>query len=262
MSVQNTINQDPAIAVPGMEADNGPKDVITQVANETIPFGNFVCRVNGNENKCRLPEIEADITESKTQLGIARQYSSVESKNDGLAPNYSVNNLTSVATSGRYYVLAESDVTVSDDVFVRFVNKSKIVTISYDADFQEGDTVNIIINGATIGTAWDTDNATTYAEIDTALTNSFAGTVLDVAVDPVGRTVIITSVINVDIVVSAQNTAGGAVPTVATTQASTSTLTRGQFRNNDDNGSAALWSQARYVKGALENNFAVVEINQ
>ena len=262
MSVQTIVNQDPAIAVPGMEADNGPKDVASQVANEILPYGSFVCRVAGNENKCRLPLVAADITDSKVQLGIARENSSVESKDDGLVPNYSINKPVAVATSGRYYVLAEDEISVSDDVFVRYLNKSEIITINYDGDFITGDTIEISIDGAVVATPFNNDLATTYADISANLLTAFPTILSQVSDDSIARSVVITASINNTISVLTEITASGVSGTKDITQLGTSTLTRGQFRSDADAGNAVQWPQARYVKGALASGFAVVEINQ
>ena len=262
MSVQNSVSNDPAKAVAGMEADNGPKDVISKVANETVLYGNFVTRVAGDEGKCKRPAEETDITAVASQLGIARAAFDVESKADGLDPNYSQYDLVSVAQSGRYYVKVEEAVTTADPVFVRYANKPEIVTIVYSKDFENGDSADITINGALVQTAFDTNNAATYAAIDAALTAAFAGTLQDVTVAAGTNTITLTSALGVDLTVSAADTASLGTATVATTQVGTSELTKGNFRKDADTATAAQWSQARYVEGAAANDFAVIDIAQ
>ncbi len=266
MSVQTSVDLDPALAVAGMEADNGPKDVVTMTSLELIPYGNFVCRdeqLTSSDRACRLPNQATDITDNIAQMGIARAAFDVESQNDGLVPNYPSQSLVSVASSGRYWVKVDGAVSTGSAVFVRFQNKPTIITITYDADFDAGDNIIITVNGVAVTTAYNTSNAQTFTDIDTNLTAAFGGILQDVAVDAGANTVTVTSVLNTAITVTSNEPASStAPPTVVTTQAGTPTTDRGLFRSDDDTATAAQWSEARWASDAVAGGYAILDIQQ
>jgi hypothetical protein len=257
---QTSVNLDPVKGVVGAIADNSTAgDNISQVANETILYGNFVA-LDQFRGKAIRPSAAADVTDINKRLGIALRDESVESKDDGLDANYSANQQMSIRRLGRVYVKPEELYTLDSDVFVRISNKPTIKQVAYSQDFIAGDNVSITINGATITTPFDTDNATTYANIDANLTAAFAGTLQDVTVDATARTIDITSVLNTDITVTATATVGGATATVVESQAGTSENTIGAIRCSADGGTAVQLTNAKFVTTGSAGTIGVLEL--
>lgn len=258
---QTSVNLEPPVARAGLPADNSSaRDVVSKAAGETILFGNFVS-LDTATGKAIRPDAAALITNKAVRLGISRCDESMESKNDGLDPNYSANELASVITSGRVYVKSETPVALGDTVHIRHANKPEIITIFYDIDFQAGDSVDITINNVLVATAFNTNNATTYGDVDTNITAATAGIVQDVTVDATARSIEITAVLNTDITVTAADTAGGAVANVIQTQQGTSVNTIGAVRTDVDGGTATALTDSRFVSECDAGGFAVLELN-
>ncbi len=257
---QTSVNLEPSKGLVGGIADNSSAaDNISRVANETILYGNFVS-VNAFNGKAIKPTAAVLVTNVESRLGIALRDESVESKDDGLPANYSENSLMSIRRLGRVYVKPETVFSTASDIFIRIENKPTIKQISYSQDFVAGDDVTITINGAAITTPFNGDSATTYGDVDTNLTAAFAGTLQDVTVDAVARTVSITSVLNTEISVSATATVGGATTDVQTPQAGTSVNTIGAIRTDDDGGTAVQLTSARFVSTGQANEIGVLEL--
>jgi len=249
---QISVNLEPAKGVVGGIADNSSAgDNISRIASQTILYGNFV-GFNAITGKASRPNAALFVTDQG--LGIALRDESVESKDDSLPANYSEDSQMSIRRLGRVYVQPETNFGLSDSVFVRIQNKPTIKQVAYSQDFIAGDDVSITINGATITTPFNNDNATTYANIDANLTASFFGTLQDVTVDATARTIDITSSLNTAIEVTATATVGGATATVVESQAGTSENTIGAIRTDADGGTAVELTNARFVSsdGALE----------
>lgn len=259
--VQTSVNLEPAVAKAGLPADNSSSaDVVSKTASETILFGNFVS-LDTATGKAIRPNNPGLITSKLVRLGVARCDDSVESKDDGLDPNYSANELASVISKGRVYVKSETAVALGDTVHVRHQNKPEIITVSYDVDFQVADTVDITINNVVIATPFNTTSVQTYTDIDTNITAATTGIVQDVTVDATAKTIQITAALNNDITVTASNTAGGAVATVTQTQLGTSVNTIGAIRADVDNGTATALNDSKFVSECEAGGFAVLELN-
>lgn len=257
---QTSVNLEPAKGVAGAIADNSTAgDNISQTAAETILYGNFAS-LSAFTGKAVKPSAAADITNKARVLGIALRDESVESKDDGLEPNYGADQQMSIRRLGRVYVKSEDAFNSTDDVFVRIQNKPTIKQISYSQDFVAGDDVTIEINGAEITTPFNGDSATTYGDVDTALTAAFAGTLQDVTVDPIARTIDITSVLNTAITVAATATVGGATATVDESQAGTSENTKGAIRTDADGGTAVELPNAKFITFGAAGEIAVLEL--
>ena len=258
---QTSVSLEPPVARAGLPADNSSaRDVVSKAAGETILFGNFVA-LDIASGKVIRPNTAGLITSKLSRLGIARCDESMESKDDGLDPNYSANQLASIITSGRVYVKSETAVALGDTPHIRHENTPEIITVSYDLDFQAGDSVDISVNGIVIATPFNTNNATTYADVDTNITAATAGIVQDVTVDATARTIVITAALNNDITVTADITAGGALATVFQTQEGTSVNSIGAVRANTDGGTATALTDCKFLSECDAGGFAVLELN-
>jgi len=258
---QTSVNLEPAVARAGLPADNSSaSDVVSKAAAETILFGNFVA-IDVATGKAIRPNAAGLITNKLVRLGIARCDESIESKNDGLEPNYSANQLASVITSGRVYVKSETAVVLGDTPHIRHQNLPEIIQISFDLDFQAGDDVDITINGIVISTPFNNDNADTYADVDTNITAATTGIIQDVTVDAAARTIVITAALNNDITASAAVTAGGSVPNVTQTQLGTSVNSIGAVRSDVSGGTATALTDCKFVSESDAGGFAVLELN-
>jgi hypothetical protein len=255
---QTSVNLEPAKGVVGGIADNSSAgDNISRIASETILYGNFV-GFNAITGKAIRPSLALFVTDQG--LGIALRDESVESKDDGLPANYSENSQMSIRRLGRVYVKPEDSFGLSSSVFVRIQNKPTIKQVSYSQDFTTLDDVSITINGATITTPFDSDNATTYANIQANLAAAFVGTLQDVTVDATARTIDITSSLNTDITVTAADTIGGAIATVVESQAGTSENTIGAIRTDNDGGTAVELTNASFVSSGVANEIGILEL--
>lgn len=264
MSVQTVVNDSPAIGQNGQVAYNN--NLLTTLSknvpvDKKIMFGRMVSRVTANDTQCQLPTAATDITDAKKQLGIALVADDIEQRNDSLDPHYAAYEKANILRTGYAFVKVEEAVALSDPVYVRFQNKPEIQTITYSADFQAGDSIDIAINGATVSTDFDTNHATTIAAIKTDIEAAFQGLVQDVTVNATNKTVQITAALDQELTIVPEDV-GATTATLATTQSATSKYTRGQFRKSADSTTAALWAQAKWVKAASANGIAIIEVNQ
>lgn len=109
-AVQTTLTQEPAIGRAGMIYDSGPKDVITCIAQEAIPFGSVV-RIS--TQYCELPDSSGEVTAG--EMGVA-----VEGPVLASGVGYAIGDLVPVMRQGRIWVNTEQAVAAQADPFVRF----------------------------------------------------------------------------------------------------------------------------------------------
>ena len=94
---------------------------LTATANAgLIPFGRAVV-MNGNESRCRLPEVAADI--GNLTLGVARHSLAFEN-NANNALEYPINSQISILRKGRVWVKVLEAVLAGDDAFVCYEDNS------------------------------------------------------------------------------------------------------------------------------------------
>lgn len=118
---QLAYTQDPAVAIEGMLADLGVRELRTAVANEAIAFGLGVTREAGGAADDRppragLPDAAGDIT-SGLFLGIARADVSIEQAATPIG--YATDQEFAFLRKGHIWVNAEPVVALGDPLFIR-----------------------------------------------------------------------------------------------------------------------------------------------
>lgn len=120
---QLTYTQDPAVALEGLAVDvSFDKDIITAIAQLTIPFGRAVVRTTGGAADdrppgCKLPVATGEVTGGGF-LGFAMNDTTKEQV-AGVA-SWLDNDSVRIMRSGRIWMIAEDAVTLGAPVFVRF----------------------------------------------------------------------------------------------------------------------------------------------
>lgn len=152
----------------GMKADSGNDYVASKLAEGTIAFGRFVCLGTDPDQQAKLPALAGDITSFNKNIGVALHSHAIESASSGL-PQYPDKSVISAIMRGRVYVSPEQDVLPTDPVYVRFAARKERYTIVFDADLITGNTVEGEIAGVSISVPFNTDHATTMADLETAV---------------------------------------------------------------------------------------------
>lgn len=96
MPGQTTYNQYMGEGFPGMVADNGPSEIVSAVADETIPFG-YAVVVGASVGSCKLSDTNTDYI-----LGIAA-HAHKQPSSAGTAA-YSANDVVNIVRKGRVWV--------------------------------------------------------------------------------------------------------------------------------------------------------------
>lgn len=124
----STILTVPPVALPGMFADNGIKDIVSRVAlNATIAPGLLAIYFAADaENGVRAPTLTGQVSGANAQ-GIVVY--------DPTAPNnpYAIGDMVPVMKKGRIWVNVEEAVTPASTVFVRFAAGSFAVLGAFRA---------------------------------------------------------------------------------------------------------------------------------
>ena len=125
MPVQTSVTTTPAIGLPGEPYDIGPRDVVTKIATEAIPFGSYVSFTD--DEHCELSDSTGEVT--GRQGGIALRDPSHAS---GVA--FVAGDPVPVMRKGRCTVAVESAVTAGGSAFVRFSGTGAQGAFRVDAD--------------------------------------------------------------------------------------------------------------------------------
>lgn len=118
---QTTYTQYAPEGLEGLKADMQSADILTGVANATIPFGRFVHRVAGGAADDRpprvaLPALTGDVT-GQTGIGFSMRETSLTDANEA---GWLADETLPIMREGTCWVLAEDAVAYGDPVFVRF----------------------------------------------------------------------------------------------------------------------------------------------
>lgn len=116
---QTSYSIDQAAAKVGQKYDLGFDDVISLIAQETIPFGCFVVKGTG-EDQAKLPAATGDVTSITIARGFAVATQAKEQVAGATTDQYSQYDAVSVLRRGRIWVTCEENWTQASAVFVRF----------------------------------------------------------------------------------------------------------------------------------------------
>lgn len=118
MAIQTTVSNDPTIAVEGMFAEGGPRDIISKKAAVAIMNGRFVTQGTADD-QCKLPTVTGDVTGKP--LGLAVYDASLTPAwPASTGEPYPIGSGVSILRKGRAWVKVEEAVAPFDPVFVRF----------------------------------------------------------------------------------------------------------------------------------------------
>ncbi len=257
--------EDQAIGLPGQLADSGSKDVISRLAEDhLVPFGRMIVLGTDKDKQALLPTLATDITNSKKVLGAALHSHARESVKDADQSGYKNGESVSILHNGRVYMEAEQAMTPESDVYVRFAGKKQEQTITWDADFITGNTIDGKVNGVSIASVpFNTDQATTLADVATAIKNT--NNDIESATATGAREITIVSASDKLVTPSDFDITGGAsqaVDTIVETVALVPTTDRGKIRADADSSSAAQLSNVRILKSASgPGDIAVLELD-
>lgn len=145
MSLPQTSVANPAIAVDGMLADDGPKNILSKINGEAsaeIPFGKMVARGSADDEVLKLAATSDKLVGvvvfgqayAKTAGG-----ATLELGTTGLTPN----TLMDVLSEGRMYVFPEEAVTPTSAVRVRAVAAGAEVAGAFRATADSTDCIDI-----------------------------------------------------------------------------------------------------------------------
>jgi hypothetical protein len=250
----------------GVSADSGFGNVASKVAETDLPFGRFVCLGTDKDKQAKLPAAAADITTFVKTLGVVMHSHAMESSLDGL-PRYLAGSLANVKTKGRVFVAPEQDVSPSDPVYVRFAARKERWTIVLSGDLITGNTIAGDLNGTPISVPFNTNHATTMADLESAV-EAVAG-VLSATVGGTGnRTLTIVANADTELTIGTFTVTGGASQATAVTTkvAYMSTASEaGRFCKDaslDESAAAtaAILASAEYRSTAVADASAVLEL--
>ena len=118
MAIQTTVSNDPTIAVEGMFAEGGPRDIVSKKAAVAINNGRFVVQGTADD-QCKLPTVTGDVTGKP--LGLAVYDASLTPAwPASTGEPYPIGSGVSILRKGRAWVKVEEAVAPFDPVFVRF----------------------------------------------------------------------------------------------------------------------------------------------
>lgn len=250
------------IGLVGGIADISNKDVRSFAATVNIPFGQFVTRVSGSDNKGKLPTTATDITTTTNIGGVALHDHARESVNDGLVAGYKSEDMVSVMRQGRVFVKVEEAVTPDSVVYVRHSGKAQIQDLVFSAALITGNTVNGDVNGTAItAVPFNTTNAQTLTDLAAVIE---AHPDVETAVSDGTDTITVTSVTDKEVTLENFVVTGGAsqaTATVTETQALIASTELGRFRASADSSTAAILANAKYRNSADAGAIAILEIN-
>jgi hypothetical protein len=253
----------------GQQADNGPVDRLSKVAEGRIPFGRLVVRGSG-DGTMRLPSVSSDIDTSRNLLGVSFRDLGVEAKDDP-AFEAGIEDKTqgTELKEGRIFVKVENAVLFSDTVFIRFKGKNQTQELDWDVDFVTGNTINGLVNGVAITPVpFNSDQATTLADLITAIqaSNQFQS-----VTTPGARVIKVVTVFDKEAPLTTFVVTGGAgqaVSTITETQARILDSERGRFRNDidldiDSNSTAEEISTSRFkfLENANTDEIVILDVD-
>ena len=122
--VQTAITAEPSAGYPGLIYDTGPKDVVSCVAQEDIPFGAYV-RVSGGY--CELADDAAEVTDGEGGVALA-----TPTRPSGLG--HKQGDVVPVMLQGRVWVATEQAIAAQATPFVRFAGEGTKGGWRNDAD--------------------------------------------------------------------------------------------------------------------------------
>jgi hypothetical protein len=105
--------------VGGLADEKPPRDVVTGVAAAAIPFGLFLVRDTGGDDKVKVPTAAVDFTARGSLMGVALATQAIESQTGVAAANYPIGHAINVGKKVRVIVRPEDAVTPTSGVFVR-----------------------------------------------------------------------------------------------------------------------------------------------
>lgn len=263
MSAQTSYEFNQAIGVEGGRADMRNAEVISRLAEGSVPFGRVVVLGSDKDEQCKLPNVAGDVTDAKKPLGVSQHTHSVESVNNGEAAGYLATKAVNVVKEGSVFMSVEDAMTAESDVYVRTAAVKQVQTITWDADFITANLVDGKVGGVSITQVpFNTDQATTLGDVATQIAAANAD--VDSATATGAREITVTArfdkktdLTDFDVTAGASQ----AVDTVVETVEARFNSDKGKIRSDADGGNASLLANARISKSALKDELAVLEIN-
>lgn len=253
-----------AVGRAGMKADDGVVDVLSRVnVGIRVFFGRAVVRATDPDTEIKLPTTSGEVAKL---VGVSLLDLALESNDgDGLDPNYPAGSDVACLAKGRVWVKVEDAVTPDSSVYVRYAGKKQTQTIVLDADLVTGNTIAGTLGATAISVAFDTDHATTMANLETAV-EAVAGIESATVGGASNRTLTIVTeqdYADVDLGGDFAVTDGGsqAGVTEAETVAAVHTRERGAFRTDADSSSAAANTKMKFLTSASAGGLAMLQID-
>lgn len=257
---QLTYDYDMVVGVEGELADARQSTIVSRLADGDIRFGRFVALGTDADTQCRVVQNANDVFGARNHIGFSVATNAKEQKADGTV-QYDDGDAVSILKNGAILVRSETAMTPTSDVFIRFLPKSQVHTLVFDATTVTGNQIDgLIDNVAITPVSFNVDNATTLADLALVIANSNANILS--AVSNGTDTITITTVIDKSITVSNFLVTGGASqPTIATTEtAGKPTSDVGIIRDTSDAGTAQNSPYLRVIRGCGAGELATVEI--
>lgn len=105
--------------VGGLADEKPPRDVVTGVAAAAIPFGLFLVRDTGGDDKVKVPTAAGDFAARGSLMGVALATQAIESDPSVVPAEYPIGHPINVGKKARVFVRPEDAVTPTSGVFVR-----------------------------------------------------------------------------------------------------------------------------------------------
>lgn len=188
--------------------------------------------------------------------------------NDDQDGEYEALSEVPVLTNGSIWVKVDDDVTPSSAVFVRKAVEAEVFTVTWDADFVTGNTINGSVGGEAIAAVpFDTNHSTTLTNLATAIQN--LANVATATVTGARQITITGATAGVSLSPTTNFTVTGgasqAVDTPANVTGPTASATLGIFRADADdvgNGATAVaLTSAKFLTTASAGGLAALRVN-
>jgi len=242
------------IGYAGLEIGIGARKAESYInTTEEIPFGRAVVKIIGVEKGIKLP-----ISSGDNFLGIA-----IAARGENQEFKFVVEKDVPVLEIGSIIVEVEQDVTPDDPVYVRYVGKPQVQSITFDSDLTSGATIDLKIDGVDMTQVpYNTSHAQTMADFAAQVLADFPQIATAVVSTAPDRTLTLTHAENgVEFVISDVVIVGGAEATVLEVEPAISDNDRGKLRKDSDGSTAFLVSTVKF-KNNTADGLVRVDINQ
>jgi hypothetical protein len=262
MSAQTSYEYDMTIGLEGQIASTSPRQVVTRLSEEIVPFGRVMVLGTDKDKQCKSPQVNTDLTNGDKVLGISTATATKEDDPTKDFVYYRAKDAVNLLRKGQVYMKTESAIQPGDTVHVRYATDQEEQTLTWDIDFVADNKINGKINGVSISeVVFTTDQATTLNLLRDAIAlnpDVDSATVTDF------REITIVTVADKKIVLSDFVVIDGTAQPVATiveTVAGASSTDLGKIRGDSVASQTVEASYLKCMESAGANELALIEIN-